>query len=200
MTPAFEHVAVLVLVGVVAFGLALQLADAIDDDRAVDAGVVGDRPQRLVEDVLDDLRAGLLVAFELELVDGLLAAEQSDAAAGDDALFQGRLHGVTWRLRAAHLRSFISVSVAAPQLIWATPPASLASRSCSFSRSYSLSVTVDFVANLLGPAVDCLLLAGAADDRRVFGGDRDLLGPAEVGELDAFELDAEVLEDRACRR
>ena len=31
--------------------------------------------------------------------------------------------------------SFISVSVAAPTLITATPPTSLASRSCSFSRS-----------------------------------------------------------------
>ena len=38
-------------------------------------------------------------------------------------------------------RSFISVSVAAPQLICATPPANLANRSCNFSRSYSLSVT-----------------------------------------------------------
>src|SRR5437667_256431 len=33
--------------------------------------------------------------------------------------------------------SFISVSVAAPTLITATPPTSFASRSCSFSRSYS---------------------------------------------------------------
>ncbi len=31
--------------------------------------------------------------------------------------------------------SFISTSVAAPTLITATPPASLATRSCSFSRS-----------------------------------------------------------------
>ena len=31
--------------------------------------------------------------------------------------------------------SFISVSVAAPTLMMATPPTSLASRSCSFSRS-----------------------------------------------------------------
>src|SRR5438876_874953 len=36
--------------------------------------------------------------------------------------------------------SFISVSVAAPTLITATPPASFASRSCSFSRSKSESV------------------------------------------------------------
>ena len=36
--------------------------------------------------------------------------------------------------------SFISVSVAAPTLTTATPPASLASRSCSFSRSKSESL------------------------------------------------------------
>ena len=35
------------------------------------------------------------------------------------------------------LRSFNSVSVAAPTLITATPPASLARRSCNFSRSNS---------------------------------------------------------------
>ena len=36
----------------------------------------------------------------------------------------------------------------------------------------------------------------ALDDRGVLAVDRDLAGPAEVGELDALELDAEVLEDR----
>ncbi len=35
------------------------------------------------------------------------------------------------------LRSFSSVSVAAPTLITATPPANLARRSCNFSRSNS---------------------------------------------------------------
>ena len=49
---------------------------------------------------------------------------------------------VAWRASSTRaFRSFISVSVAAPTLIWAMPPASLASRSCSFSRSYSLSVS-----------------------------------------------------------
>ena len=46
--------------------------------------------------------------------------------------------------RASSMRSFfsfISVSVAAPTLMTATPPASLARRSCSFSLSYSLVVT-----------------------------------------------------------
>ena len=43
-----DQVAVFVLVGVVAFVLALHLADAIDDHVAVDAGVLGDVPQRVV--------------------------------------------------------------------------------------------------------------------------------------------------------
>ena len=39
-----------------------------------------------------------------------------------------------------NLRSLSSVSVAAPTLMTATPPANLAIRSCSFSESYSESV------------------------------------------------------------
>ena len=49
---------------------------------------------------------------------------------------------VAWRASSTRaLRSFISTSVAAPTLIWATPPTSRASRSCSFSRSQSESVS-----------------------------------------------------------
>ena len=96
-----DQVAVLVLVGVVAFVLALHLADAVDDDGAVDARVLGDVPQRIVEHVGDDLGAELLVAFELELLDDLLAAQQGHAAAGDDAFFQRRLRRRLWRLRTA---------------------------------------------------------------------------------------------------
>ena len=39
-------------------------------------------------------------------------------------------------------------------------------------------------------------LAGPFDDRRVVFVDNELLGPAEVAQLDVFELDAEVFEDR----
>ena len=67
MTPAADKVAVLVLVGVVAFVFALHLADAIDDHVAIDAGILGDVPQRVVQHVGDDLGAELLVAFEVEL-------------------------------------------------------------------------------------------------------------------------------------
>ena len=44
-------------------------------------------------------------------------------------------------------------------------------------------------------ALDGLLVAGAFDDRGVVLVDADLLGPAELADLDVFELDAEFFED-----
>ena len=54
---------------------------------------------------------------------------------------------------------------------------------------------LDFLANLVGPAVDGVFAAAADDDRRVVGRDGHLLRRAEVGELDRLERHAEVLED-----
>src|SRR4029078_3991177 len=87
-----EHVAVFVLVGVVAFGLALELTNPIDDDGAIDTRVLGDCPQRLIKDALNNLSPGLFVAFELQFVESLFSTDESDAAAGDDAAFEGGLN------------------------------------------------------------------------------------------------------------
>ena len=54
----------------------------------------------------------------------------------------------------------------------------------------------DLGLDLLDPPVDGGLVAHAANDRRFVGSHGDLLGRAQVGELDRFERDAEVLEDR----
>jgi hypothetical protein len=61
-------------------------------------------------------------------------AQQRHAAARHDAFFDRRAGGVQ-RVVDAVAFSFISTSVAAPTLITATPPASFATRSCSFSLS-----------------------------------------------------------------
>ena len=45
-------------------------------------------------------------------------------------------------------------------------------------------------------ALRSAVLPSAFDDRRVVLVDHDLLGAAQVGKLDVFELDAQVLEDR----
>ena len=54
----------------------------------------------------------------------------------------------------------------------------------------------DLVLDLLDSLVDIGPLAGAFDDRGVVLIDGDLLGPAQVLELKAFELDAEVFTDQ----
>ena len=63
--------------------------------------------------------------------------------------------------------SFSSTSVAAPTLMTATPPASFASRSCSFSRSKSDGGLFDLGLDLLDAALDRLVGAVAFDDRRL---------------------------------
>src|SRR5262249_36510708 len=86
----------------------LRVADATDDDRAFFAGVADDLAQRLFAGAAHDLRADLLVAFQLQLVDRGDAADQSHAAARDDALFDGctgRVHRVfDARLLLFHFR------------------------------------------------------------------------------------------------
>ena len=122
-------------------------------------------------------------------VDRLRRAQQRDAAAGDDALLDRRLGRVHRVLDAGllllHLglgrRADLDHRHAADQL--GQPLLQL------------LAVVVggrllDLGADLLDPALDVLGLAGALDDRGVVLVDRDLLGLAEVVELDVLELDA----------
>src|SRR6185369_686080 len=95
------------------------------DDRALVPGVGRDPAGRLGERVAHDLRAGRLVAFQVELVECALSADQRDAAA--------RVADTASSMRCFF--SLSSTSVAAPTLITDTPPDSFASRSCSFSLS-----------------------------------------------------------------
>jgi hypothetical protein len=67
------------------------VAHVVDDDRALETGVVRDLAKRLFEGSQRDLRAGLVFLL-LEPVesDGVRSLQQRDAAAGDDALFERR--------------------------------------------------------------------------------------------------------------
>src|SRR5690606_33359204 len=79
-----EEVFVLLGAGVEAVA-ALGLADGVDDDRAFVASVLGDEPERLLEGAAEDLDADELLARDIETFEGALAADESHAAAGDDA-------------------------------------------------------------------------------------------------------------------
>ena len=85
--------------------------------------------------------------------------------------------------------SFSSTSVAAPTLMTQTPPASLASRSCSFSRSQSESVR-SISARIWRRGLDALGGAAALDDRRGVLRDDDAPRRTEDLEPDLVELQA----------
>ena len=85
-----DQVLVLLGGGVVAVVLVRVAADVLNDDRAVLAGVGRDLADRGFEGAADDHRADLLVAGQLHLLDHVDAVEESDAATGDDAFFDGR--------------------------------------------------------------------------------------------------------------
>src|SRR5205085_5491016 len=70
--------------------LGLGLTDLLDHDRAFDTRVEADGADGLLEGAADDVDADLLVAVALELAEHDLRAQQRDAAARNDALFDGR--------------------------------------------------------------------------------------------------------------
>src|SRR5690606_475936 len=80
--------------GVEAGAAALAL-DLLDDDGTLEAGVVGDVAGGRLERLPHRLRTGGLVALELgdELADGRAGPQERGAAAGDDALLDGRTGG-----------------------------------------------------------------------------------------------------------
>src|SRR5690606_40327091 len=92
---------------VVAVAVVVLREAVLHDDRAVDAGVRGDLPDRGRDRAAHDLRADALVTLDLEVLDRRLRAQQRDAAAGQDALFDcgpGRVQRVLdARLLLLHL-------------------------------------------------------------------------------------------------
>ena len=85
-----DHVAVLAGGGVEAL-TGGQALDLLGHDGALEAGVVGDGLHGSLERLADDLHADLLVGVGgLDAVEHLGGLEERHAAAGDDALLNGR--------------------------------------------------------------------------------------------------------------
>src|SRR5690606_36366372 len=162
-----DQVLVLVSLGVVAEADVLVLADTLDHDRALEASVLRDLPERLLERAQHDLHAGLLVAIlELEVLQPLLDAHERDAAARNDALLDSRTGGVQRVLDAGLLllplrlgrRADVGHRDAAREL-----RAPLLELLAVVARGG----LVDRDADLADAALDLLGVARAVDDRRV---------------------------------
>jgi hypothetical protein len=93
------------------------------------------------------------------------------------------------------LRSFISVSVAAPALDDGDAAGQLGEALLELLAVVVAGGLLDLHADLIDRAGDLLLVAGALDDQGLVLVDGDALGRAELFELDVLELEAEVFGD-----
>src|SRR5262249_46166798 len=173
--------------------------DLLDDDRALEAGVLRQLADRLLERAADDDRTGLLVALELIDGDRLGGVQQRDAAARDDALLErgaGRRDGVLDPvLLLLHLGLGRSTDLDDGH----------AARELGQPLLQLLAVEVgvrglDLALQLLDPALDRLAVAGTVDDRGRVLVDDDLAGAAELRELRVLELEAHLLGDHLAAR
>ena len=170
------------------------MANAVDDDRAFDTGVLGDFANRRFERAFDALDAVLFVADRFDVGQRVRRAEQRDAAARNDAFIQRRLR--------RRLRVFEEV-FAFFQLRFGRRADVDASDAAGQFREAFLELffvvragrRFDFGANLRDASFDFVFFAAAVDDRRRIAGNDDFLRFAEVGDFDRVELDAEVFID-----
>ena len=192
--PSVDQVLVDFGLGVEAvFGVGL-LPNLRDDDRPFLTSIGGDPTHRLFQSAPNDVHADLLVTLEFEIDQGRLATQQCDAAPGNDALLDrglGRVHGVLDPgLLLFHLgfggRANLDDGHAADQL--RQPLLQLLA--VVVRRGF-----VDLRADLLDPAFDGGVYTLTLDDGGVVLVDRDLLGFAEILDLDVLELQPEVLGD-----
>ena len=87
-----DQVLVLAGRGVEALARAAQVADLLDDDATLKAGIDGDLLERSLGGDANDVRAGGLVTLDLERLERLLdRLDERDATTGDDALLDGSL-------------------------------------------------------------------------------------------------------------
>ena len=116
--------------------------------------------------------------IRFEGIYNLLGPNRADAAARNDAFLDRRAGGIQCVVDAVFLLLHLDF-VAPPTLITATPPASFAKRSWSFSLVVVRGRFLDLLLDLGDAGLDVGLLAVAVDNRGVFLLDAHLLGAAE---------------------
>src|SRR6185312_1758070 len=175
--------------------VALAFDDLVDDDRRLVAGVLHDHPQRLLDRAQHDLDAGILVGVgALQVLDVGTRTQVRDAAARDDAFLDRRARGVQRVLDASFLLLHLDFGRGA-DLDHGDTPRELGHALLQLLLVVVGGRLVDLHADVLDARLDRRLFAGAVDDRRVFLGDFDALGTAEILDRRVLELEAELLGD-----
>src|SRR6478735_1722164 len=191
--PLLEEVAVLALECVVAVA-GLQRLDVLDNHFAVRAGVVGDLAGRGLEGLAHDVDADLGIAFELDLVEGRDGLQEGGAAAGDEALFDGRTGRRECILDAVLLLLELDLGGCA-DLDDGDATGQLGQALLELLTVVVRGGLLDLRLDLAHATLDLVGLAVAVDDRRVVLGRDDATGRTEVLDGDRVELAPDLLAD-----
>jgi hypothetical protein len=178
---------------VVAFAT-FAVFDVFDDESAFDAGVRGERAEGSFDGAADDVCAGGFVTFELEAVEGLLSAEESGTAAGDDAFFDGSAGGVEGVFDAGLLFLHFGFG-GGTDVDDGDAAGELGEALLEFFAVIVRGGFLDLALELGDAALDGVFFAGAFDDDGIFLFDDDAFGATELGDFDGFEFEAEVFGD-----
>ena len=136
MMPLVTHVDVLAVLGVEAVGILILFQDLADDDGAVLARIDRDLACRPAESALRTISTPVFWSSFCARSFFSTSVARSSATPPPGRMPSSTAARVACIASSTRsLRSFTSISVAPPTRITATPPASLASRSCSFSLS-----------------------------------------------------------------
>src|SRR6185369_7263013 len=173
----------------------LVRADFLDHDSAFIAGVAHDLPNRLFASSTDDVDADLLVTVQLYVVKRSRCAQQSYAAAGDDAFFDRRTSGVQRVFDTSLLFLHFGLGRRA-DFDYRNAAGQFRQPLLQLLAIVVGSGLFDLSAQLLDPAFDGLLCAAAIDEGGVVLVHRHALGPAQIFQLDAFKLNAGLFHDR----
>ena len=144
-----------------------------------------------------DIDTDLLVTLGLRagLFHGLTAAEQGHATARHDPFFDRRPSGMQGVLDAGLLLLHFGLGAGTDG-----DDRHAAGELCQTLLQFLAVVlalrALNLSAELVHPGLHVILLAGTLDDRGLVLVNRDLLGPAEVREIEALELEPEVLRDQ----
>src|SRR5215211_975480 len=167
----------------------------VDHDRALEAGVLRDLAERLLERAQDDPRAGLLVVDVDDVeVDRLGRLEQRDAAARHDALLEGGAGGLQRVLDAVLLLLHLGLGSRA-DLHDGDAAGELGEALLELLAVEVRVGVLDLGLDLVDAALDGLRVTGAVDERGVVLRHDDAAGAAELRELRVLELEAHLLGD-----
>ena len=191
----FDEVHILASGDIVAFS-AGTLLDFLHDERAFLAGIVGEGAERLLDGAADDAYTDRFVARELEVVERGLGADESDAAAGNDAFFHRCAGGVEGVFDAGFLLLHLGLGRGA-DIDDGDTTGQLGQALLELLAVVVRGGFLDLAADLGDAALDVFALAFTFDDRGGFLLDHDALGFAKVFNRDVLELDAEVFGDAA---